>query len=332
MLLFGVIGRTQEYFGGLPLMAEITHHQLIVATAIASEPSLFFAGLLHDVLKPLLNFVKDEKGCWNWRHLWKVNTGSKLIDIDNVLSASKLPSYVDVDQVINIIKHHHDKNERYLEILVSTKYPYLLKVLIRGSEATLLEISKSDSISRQENLWLRKRDDITKLEILNGEHLKLIRMTASIDSRRGGYRAIDVSLKISIEYLSTKMAFLASVRNTEILEEELKVLKRTGVGKKRDMGFGDLLGWKIYQVTASSNNNLRIIGPIAIAYEEVSETRIITLRNTPSSFIASLKEKGGLLPLNIRMALSRTKPPYWVREELCITPFSELLFKESWYC
>ncbi|MEL9908245.1 MULTISPECIES: hypothetical protein [Thermoprotei] len=61
MLLFGVIGRTQEYFGGLPLMAEITHHQLIVATAIASEPSLFFAGLLHDVLKPLLNFVKDEK-------------------------------------------------------------------------------------------------------------------------------------------------------------------------------------------------------------------------------------------------------------------------------
>ncbi|MEL9908244.1 MULTISPECIES: hypothetical protein [Thermoprotei] len=261
--------------------------------------------------------------------MWKVNTGSKLIDIDNVLSASKLPSYVDVDQVIDIIKHHHDKNERYLEILVSTKYPYLLKVLIRGTEATLLEISKSDSISRQENLWLRKRDDITKLEILNGEHLKLIRMTASIDSRRGGYRAIDVSLKIPIEYLSTKMAFLASVRNTEILEEELKVLKRTGVGKKRDMGFGDLLGWKIYQVTASSNNNLRIIGPMAIAYEEASKTRIITLRNTPSSFIASLKEKGGLLPLNIRMALSRTKPPYWVREELCITPFSEFLFKES---
>ena len=219
------------------------------------------------------------------------------------------------------------ENEKYLEILVPTKYPYLLKVLVRDSKATLTGISKYDSISRQESLWLRKRDDIAKLGILNNKHLKLIRITTSIGSRSGGYRAIDVSLKIPIVYLSTKTAFLASIGNMEVLEEELKVLERTGVGKKRDMGFGDLVGWKIYPV--SFNNNLRIIGPMAIAHEEAGKTRIITLRNTPSSFISSLKEKGGLLPLNMRMVLSRTKPPYWVREELCIAPFSEFLFKKS---
>lgn len=218
------------------------------------------------------------------------------------------------------------ENEKYLEILISTKYPYLLKVLVEDSKATLLEISKYDSISRQENLWLRKRDDIAKLGVLNDKYLKLIRMIDSINSSRGGYKAIEVSLKIPIEHLSTKMVFLASIKNRDILEEELKVLERTGVGKKRDMGFGDLVGWKIYPV--DFNDNLRIIGPMALAHEEANKTRIITLRNTPSSFITSLKEKGGLLPLNMKMVLSRTKPPYWVREELCITPFSEFLFKK----
>lgn len=110
MLLLGVIGRTQEYFGGLPVLTEITHHQLIVATALASEPSLFFAGLLHDVLKPLLHFVKTKDGDWKWWHLREVSTGSELVDVEKVLSASRLPSHVDVDRVIEIIKHHHDKD------------------------------------------------------------------------------------------------------------------------------------------------------------------------------------------------------------------------------
>lgn len=59
MLPFGVIARTQEYFGGIPVVAEITHHQLILATALASDTTLFYSGLLHDILKPLLRFRKN---------------------------------------------------------------------------------------------------------------------------------------------------------------------------------------------------------------------------------------------------------------------------------
>lgn len=89
MLPYGVIARTQRYFGGLPVLAEITHHQLIVASALASEPSLFYSGLLHDILKPLLDFEKDEKG-WRWKHLSDVDAGDKLIDIGDLLSVSQL--------------------------------------------------------------------------------------------------------------------------------------------------------------------------------------------------------------------------------------------------
>ncbi len=36
MLPLGVIARTQEDFGGIPVIAELTQHQLIVATALAN--------------------------------------------------------------------------------------------------------------------------------------------------------------------------------------------------------------------------------------------------------------------------------------------------------
>ena len=108
MLPFGVIGRTQRYFGGLPVLTEITHHQVIVATALASEPSMFFAGLLHDILKPLLHLENGERG-WRWKHLFDVKASDGLVDLETVLSASQLPSHVDVNRLIDIIKSHHNK-------------------------------------------------------------------------------------------------------------------------------------------------------------------------------------------------------------------------------
>lgn len=135
MLPFGVIGRTQSYFGGLPVLAEITHHQLIVATALASESSLFFAGLLHDVLKPLLHFEKGEKG-WRWKHLYDVKAGDELVNIDDVLSASQLPSHTDIGYIIDIIKHHHDRGAETLNPIsyVESRSKLGLPVI----EATLL--------------------------------------------------------------------------------------------------------------------------------------------------------------------------------------------------
>ena len=97
--------------------------------------------------------------------------------------------------------------------------------------------------------------------------------------------------------------------------------------KKRDMGFGDLVAWKIYEFD-SSDEEISILYPMIVSYKENDNIRrIITLRNLSAQVITSLKNVGELLPLNMKMVLSRTKPPYWVREELCITPFSEFLLK-----
>ncbi len=110
MLPLGVIARTQEYFGGLPVAAEITHHQIVVATALASNVTLFHAGLLHDILKPALNFEKTLKG-WRWKHLYDVEIRGKKISAEDVLRGISFPDSlnININELIGLVMSHHDR-------------------------------------------------------------------------------------------------------------------------------------------------------------------------------------------------------------------------------
>ncbi|WP_448579740.1 hypothetical protein [Thermosphaera sp.] len=114
MLLYGVIARTQKSFGGLPILAELTHHQLIVATSLASERVLFFTGLLHDVLKPLLKFVKGKKG-WSWLHLDGLNGGGVKANLEKILGQSlrTILSENEFESLVQLIRQHHEEDVKY---------------------------------------------------------------------------------------------------------------------------------------------------------------------------------------------------------------------------
>jgi len=216
-----------------------------------------------------------------------------------------------------------------IELYLSTKYvPRILSVVIEEDSAILNSLYRIENLSRQEKLHIRKRDDITKLISMSTELFDIKEATMSrISSRRGGYKAINLSVKIPLEYLSTEFVFFASVSNYEKLVEELNVLKRSGIGKKRDMGFGDLVSWNVYRVIFRENE-IRVLDPMILYVKEQDDSRnIITLRNLPVSVIDKLRQKSKLLILNMIVTLSRVKPPYWVREGLCLAPFSEFLLR-----
>lgn len=111
LLPLGVIARTQKYFSSLPVIAEITHHQIIVATALASDATLFYAGLLHDILKPAFNFERTLKG-WRWKHLNDVKIKSIKVNAESILKSLSFWSSlnVDLDKLTDLVMHHHDKN------------------------------------------------------------------------------------------------------------------------------------------------------------------------------------------------------------------------------
>ncbi len=114
MLPLGVIARTQEHFGNLnlPVAAEITHHQIVVATALASNATLFYSGLLHDILKPALHFEKHEKR-WRWKHLSDVKINGKRVSVKDVLRSISFPQSldVDIDELIHLVESHHDPKD-----------------------------------------------------------------------------------------------------------------------------------------------------------------------------------------------------------------------------
>lgn len=108
MIPLGIIARTQEDFGGTPVIAELTQHQLIVATVLASSKTLFYAGLLHDVLKPAFRFVKSKSGSWKWWHL-NYNVGGNETPLRDYLQDSQAISEFDIDEelFLEIIQCHH---------------------------------------------------------------------------------------------------------------------------------------------------------------------------------------------------------------------------------
>jgi|GEM_PF-2809674 len=217
-------------------------------------------------------------------------------------------------------------SSRQLKVYIPIAKPLLLVIDINDTGALLKGTEIEERIeTRYEKLWLRKRDDIPKLMHVLPE-LNITKLGSYIDNMSGGYRAIDFALKIPVAFLSTEFVFFASIKNVDALKQELSILTKTGFGKKRDMGFGDLLSWEVYDLSINSRS-IMVLDPMILAIEEEKYTKLVTLRNTPVSVIQRLRNTS-ILPLRLRIASSMRKPPYWVKEELCITPFSEMLIKK----
>lgn len=92
-------------------MAEITHHQIIVATVLASDTTLFYAGLLHDVLKPVLNFEKTPKK-WKWKHCYDIVVRGRKIGFEDLLGDNLFPYFLNINKsrLIDLVVRHHDKH------------------------------------------------------------------------------------------------------------------------------------------------------------------------------------------------------------------------------
>lgn len=217
---------------------------------------------------------------------------------------------------------------RQLKVYIPTAKPLSLVIDINDKKALLKEITSERTVTRFKKLWLRKRDDIPKLmHYLPKLKINMHKLGSSITNKSGGYRAIDVTVKIPIVFFSTEFVFFASIKDVDAFRQELNTLIKTGFGKKRDMGFGDLLSWEVYNL---NSRNIMISDPMFLSIRKENHSKLVTLRNTPVTVIEYLRNRNiDILPLRLRVAPSRRKPPYWVKEELCIMPFSEMLTKKA---
>jgi len=206
------------------------------------------------------------------------------------------------------------------KIFVTTPYGNIVEIELHGSFAEPIGVIKGNTGHRVPvRLLLSRRSDIKKaLMVKESLNTSLSGRVGIIDPRRGGYK--DISLEIQIKY--TNLLFVALVRslNLDTLKNLLDILIRFGVGKKRNMGWGDIKDYKVYRVHKGDKNNVILINDKQIQYLMDNLELAEILRPFSRSNFAKKFEIGknnGWKIEDLKLGQGSEKPPYW-RKQLVI--------------
>lgn len=194
------------------------------------------------------------------------------------------------------------------------------------------EFSQSQYPKRMESsqilLRLGRRDDIVKVEILrNSLGIEFPRKIKALPSSQSGpYKAVDYLVKT----YTPNLMWVSVVEgiSKEKLEELLSILKKFGIGKKRNMGWGDLLDYNIHPLDRDSRNS--ITSEYIVHNQKFLETwrplspeKIAELIKWPQRTVRN----GKLSLLDSKIGYGAEKPPYW-RKYLVV---KSALFKVSFH-
>ncbi|NJE42476.1 hypothetical protein [Thermococcus sp. GR6] len=244
------------------------------------------------------------------------------------------------------LSNNADWRIQYLEDILITKElewesnirsSYLLPATLQGKKLTIttpmgfeavfaLDTKASYKLSQKQHakrwessqilLRLGRRDDIIKMESLrNSLGITLTRKTKlpSSLSQSGPYKAIDYTVKLYTPNLM--WASVVSGISQKKLEELLSILRKFGIGKKRNMGWGDLLEYRIYPLKSGTTITPDYIlhvhenSKFLEMWRPVSPEKIAELIKGPQRVTQYRK----FSLLDSKIGYGAEKPPYWRR-------------------
>ena len=211
-----------------------------------------------------------------------------------------------------------------IKLLLPSEKRFLFHVILDGEEAKPFKIEGLENIVDFHNLLpLRRRANLERLaQMLVAGNISIKKRGLSeILESSGSYRAINSRVRLNGELSVTTFAVIMEVKNEKMLCEYLNFLKTAGVGKKRDMGYGDLIDYQIYKLMENEDINLN---PQFVEWAEKELKFRITLRLLPWFIIDSWLNEESWRILQASMMMASPRSPYWSRRErtLCALPFS----------
>jgi len=237
---------------------------------------------------------------WRAKYLEDVLTIEELKWVSDIRSSYLLPCTV--------------KEER-LTITTPMGFNAIFSVI---DDRTHYETSEKQQPKKWESsqifLRLGRRDDIIKVEILrNSTGVNLTKKTKRLPiSQSGPYKAVDYSLKLYTPNLM--WASIVNGTSRRRLDELLHILGKFGIGKKRNMGWGDLLEYQIYELKGKN------ITPDYILHTQGESRFLETWRPISPEKIAKMITKppkgvryNKLSLLDSKIGYGAERPPYWRR-------------------
>ncbi|WP_297518075.1 hypothetical protein [Thermococcus sp.] len=236
---------------------------------------------------------------WRAKYLEDVLTAKELEWVSDIRSSYLLPCTV---------------NKETLTITT----PMGFKAVFNVDDEARYEFSEGQRPKKWESsqifLRLGRRDDTIKVEILrNSMGVSLTKKTKGLPSSQSGpYKAVDYSLR-----LYTPNLMWASIVNgisQRKLDELLRILGKFGIGKKRNMGWGDLLEYQSYKLenkNITSDYILHTQGESRFleTWRPISPEKIAKIMTKPPKDIGYNK----LSLLDSKIGYGAERPPYWRR-------------------
>ncbi len=205
------------------------------------------------------------------------------------------------------------------KLSVFTPYNTELIFSLKEGVAYLSNVNKAKKIfGGNIRISISKRSTISKvLSIVNTIGIKISGALGEIEERRGAYRDVFYDVRIS----RTNLLWSAIVKgNLDNIKKFMKIALKTGIGKKRNMGWGDLKSFYVYEVR---NNNEININEKIITYRDGQYEYCELLRpHTTSDVIDILRKnkrnKNNYTLLECDLTHGAVNPPYW-RKNLVVS-------------
>lgn len=211
-----------------------------------------------------------------------------------------------------------------------TPYETQATVQFQDTQAFLLRVTLASSIQVPLSIRINKRNDLERVlswreladKNLNRDRHQAIRDRGNIDSGRGPYRNIALSIEVKKSHLL--WISIIETADKSLLEKSLHILEQFGIGKKRQAGWGDLQAYALYNLQVS-HHSLPSLDWKSLIYTIDDRTYLETLRPLATVEISRLL-RSGYLPLDIKFTQGAEQPPYWRKET--IVEYAKLLKRE----
>ena len=211
-----------------------------------------------------------------------------------------------------------------IETLLSIDPRYLMILRLYGGRAVVEDVRRGKPTADFHNVIpLRRRTNLERLIGFLSRDWTLRRL-GQIDESRGPYKAIDSRAHLDGTFSTTTFVAILDAADEGTLGRCLDLLKIVGIGKKRDMGYGDLIGYKIYNLVSGSGSPIRTLEPHLLEWEERHRRLRVILRATPLDVVRRWPSEAGLSPLKLSTVMCSPRPPYWLwtLRRHCALPFS----------
>jgi len=220
-------------------------------------------------------------------------------------------------------------SENDLSLFLPSEKPYILHTALKDGEVLPSQIEPfgepKDTVEFHNILPLRRRTNIERLlQLLTAKRLDVSKRGLSqITEARGAYRALDSRARLEGALASTVFVAVLDVADEDLLHRCLNMLKVLGIGKKRDMGYGELMSYRVLEVAEGEGIELR---PDYVEWAEGELRHRITLRLLPWQVVRSWMAEGWRL-IRAATIVSSHRPPYWLRGErrTCLLPLAMLV-------